>query len=56
MGSMKTLTPDALGWWWSLPEEQQLELELSCLEEEVELSEVIYLLSGQALCDLREEP
>lgn len=50
-----TLNPDALRWWWSLPEETRLELELSCLEEEVDLGEVIYLLSGQAWRDLQGE-
>ncbi len=50
---MKVLSPDALLWWWSLPEKQQLEVEISCLEESVDLSDIIYLLSGQVFNDLQ---
>ena len=50
---MNDLSPDALLWWWSLPEKQQLDIEVSCLEEAVSLSDIIYLLSGQVFADLR---
>ncbi len=50
---MKDLSPDALLWWWSLPEKQQLEVEISCLEEQVNLKDIIYLLSGQVFTDLQ---
>lgn len=52
---MKDLSPNALCWWWSLPEKQQLEIEISCLEENVDLSDIIYLLSGQVFADLQPE-
>lgn len=52
-GLMKDLSPDALLWWWSLPEKQQLDIEVSCLEEAVSLSDIIYLLSGQVFADLQ---
>jgi hypothetical protein len=50
---MQDLSADALLWWWSLPEKQQLEIELSCLEERVDLTDIIYLLSGQVFTDLQ---
>jgi hypothetical protein len=50
---MKDLSPNALLWWWSLPEKQQLEIEISCLEEGVDLRDIIYLLSGQVFTDLQ---
>ena len=50
---MKDLSPNALLWWWSLPEKQQLEIEISCLEEGVDLCDIIYLLSGQVFTDLQ---
>ena len=50
---MKDLSPNALLWWWSLSEKQQLEIEVSCLEEAVDLSDIIYLLSGQVFTDLQ---
>ena len=50
---MKDLSPNALLWWWSLPEKQQLEIEISCLEEAVDLTDIIYLLSGQVFADLQ---
>ena len=52
---MKDLSPNALCWWWSLPEKQQLEVEISCLEEAVDLSDIIYLLSGQVFADLQTD-
>lgn len=49
---MSDLSPSALCWWWSLSEKQQLDIEISCLEEHVDLSDIIYLLSGQVFTDL----
>lgn len=50
---MHDLSPSALCWWWSLPEKQQLDIEISCLEEGVDLTDIIYLLSGQVFADLQ---
>ncbi len=50
---MKSLSPDALCWWWSLPEKKQLDIEVSCLEEGIDISDIIYLLSGQVFDDLQ---
>ena len=33
--------------------QQQLDIEVSCLEEAVSLSDIIYLLSGQVFADLQ---
>lgn len=50
---MPHLSPNALCWWWSLSEKQRLDIEISCLEENVDLSDIIYLLSGQVFADLQ---
>jgi hypothetical protein len=49
---MHDLSPNVLCWWWSLPERQQLDIEISCLEEGVDLTDIIYLLSGEVFADL----
>lgn len=53
---MKRLSHDALCWWWSLPAAKRLDIELSCLEEGVDLTDIIYLLSGQVFDDLQAAP
>lgn len=52
---MKSLSHDALCWWWSLSETKQLDIELSCLEEGIDISDIIYLLSGQVFDDLQRQ-
>jgi hypothetical protein len=53
---MKRLSRDALCWWWSLSAAKRLDIELSCLEEDVDLTDIIYLLSGQVFEDLQAPP